>query len=183
MCIRDRSTQRLSKLGNGSWDVNLLSGDVDAGWAFHGYKRINDTQVVARMAPKLVQTDLDAGRDNVFIFRTNELKELAWRSLTTGKVSFRFDGPRNGQSNVFDWDAGHGGNPPRLTVVTGPPTADNPLPPAPPRDPERMATIMERLNKARSAAGLRPLVVNDALMQVADRHVWDMSTHLSLIHI
>ena len=183
LTLTGQSTQRLSKLGNGSWDVNLLSGDVDAGWAFHGYKRINDTQVVARMDPKLVQTDLDAGRDNVFIFRTNELKELAWRSLTTGKVSFRFDGPRNGQSNVFDWDAGHGGNPPRLTVVTGPPTADNPLPPAPPRDPERMATIMERLNKARSAAGLRPLVVNDALMQVADRHVWDMSTHRFFDHV
>lgn len=182
LTLTGQSTQRLSKLGNGSWDINMLGGDVDAGWAFHGYKRINDTQVVARMDPKLEQTDLDVGRDNVFIFRTSELKELAWRSLTTGKISFRFDGPRNGQSNVFDWDAGHGGNPPRLTVITGPPTADNPLPPAPPRDPERMATIIERLNAARSAQGLRPLLVNDTLTQVADRHVWDMSTHRFFDH-
>lgn len=182
LTLTGQSTQRLSKVGNGIWEVNLLSGDVDAGWAYHGYKRINDTQVVARMDPKLVQADLDAGRDNVFIFRTAELKELAWRSLTTGKVSFRFDGPRNGQSNVFDWDAGHGGNPPRLTVITGPPTADNPLPPAPPRDPERMAKILDRINAARGAEGLRALKLNDSLTQVADRHVWDMSTHRFFDH-
>ena len=104
------------------------------------------------------------GRENLFVLGPDELRELSWRSLTTGKISFRLDGPRGGTSNVFDWDAGYGGNPPKLTVVMGPPTSDNPLPPAPPSDPERIEAAKRECATAAGTGGSErfPNVPGDA---------------------
>lgn len=156
---------------------------MDAGWRYHGFKRIDDTRAVSRLEPALLQADLDVGRENLFVLGPDELRELSWRSLTTGKISFRLDGPRGGTSNVFDWDAGYGGNPPKLTVVMGPPTSDNPLPPAPPSDPERIERLLRAVNDARAQNGLRSLELSDRLTNAAEQHTWDMTAHRFFDHV
>ncbi len=183
LTLTGQSTQRLSSIGNGRWEAAILSSDVDAGWRYHGYQRIDDTRAVSRLEPALLQADLDVGRENLFVLRPDELRELGWRAMSTGKISFRFDGPRGGTANVFDWDAGYGGNPPKLTVVMGPPTSDNPLPPSPPTDPERVERMLRAVNDARAQAGLRSLEVDEKLMRAAEQHVWDMTAHRFFDHI
>jgi uncharacterized protein YkwD len=183
LTMTGQSVDRLSAVGNGRWEVSLLSSDVDAGWRFHGFKRIHDTREVAKLEPSLLQADLDVGRENLFVFRPDELRELAWRSMTTGRVSLRFDGPRGGQANIFDWDAGYGGNPPKLTIVMGPPSGDNPLPPAPPSDPERIERMIRAVNDARAQAGVPSLRESDTLNRAAEQHTWDMTAHRFFDHI
>ncbi|MCB0216415.1 MAG: S8 family serine peptidase [Caldilineae bacterium] len=183
LTLTGQSVQRLSSVGNGRWEAAILTSDVDAGWRYHGFKRIDDTRAVSRLEPALLQADLDVGRENLFVLGPDELRELSWRSLTTGKISFRLDGPRGGTSNVFDWDAGYGGNPPKLTVVMGPPTSDNPLPPAPPSDPERIERLLRAVNDARAQNGLRSLELSDRLTNAAEQHTWDMTAHRFFDHV
>lgn len=170
------SAQRLAARGNGLWEVRLLESDVDAGWRFHGFSQIDGARPLTTMQPVLRQADLDAGHMNVLLFRSEEIREIEWRRATTGKLSFRLDGPRNGPSNLFNWDGGLGGNPPRLTIVYGPPRPDF-QPPQPPDDAAKVDAIIALINQARAQAGLRPLAPSGALNTAAETHIWDMTSH------
>jgi len=175
------AADRLSQYGNGLWEIRLLDGDIDAGWPYHTFNRIAGARELATLLPVLRQADLDAGRANVFVLRPEEQRELEWRADTTGKISFRFDGPRNGPANIFNWDSGVGGNPPRLSIVYGPPRTDRPRP-APPDDDDRVAQVIAALNRQRVENGLPALAVSPALTEAAEAHTWDMTSHRFFDH-
>ena len=172
LSLTGQSTRWLASQGNGRWRIAVLNSDVDAGWHYHGYQRIDDTRATTWLYPHLTQADLDVGHKNIFVFRGDEVRELAFRSQGTERISFRFEGPRAGNSNVFDWDAGYGGNPPKLTIIMGPPTSDNPLPPPPPADQERVDQIISLVNAERGQAGLPALEQSTGLQRAAAHHTW-----------
>jgi thermitase len=181
LTLTGASTTRLSQYGNGQWEIRLLQSDIDAGWAFHTFDQLTRTRELADLHPVLRQSDLDAGKANVFLLRTDEIRELEWRVRTTGKISFRFDGPRTGPSNIFDWDAGQGGEPPRLSVIYGPRRADNPVPDVP-SDEDRIERVIESVNRERVRVGLAALAVSPSLRRAAERHSWDMTMHRFFDH-
>lgn len=174
--------ERLSPYGNGQWEIRLLAADVDPGWQLHGFDRISDADELATLLPVLRQTDLDAGRANVFALRESEVREVEWRASTTGRISFRFDGPRVGPSNIFSWDAGPSGTPPRLSIVYGPPRSDQPLPNVP-TDEQRIQAIVDGINGERARAGLPGLAISASLRRAAEQHTWDMTSHRFFDHI
>ena len=76
------------------------------------------------LRPTMLQSDMDVGRRNTFVFSDDQRVYLERRLGTTGKVSFRIDGPRAGVSNVFSWETGYtGGEPPILNALTLIPSA------------------------------------------------------------
>ncbi len=92
---------------DGSWSVQLLGGDIDADWAFHGYEAIHEAPVARALSPTLGISDLAKDKLNVFVFNAGQRAILESR-LEGGLVSFRLDGPSSGADNLFTWDTGYG---------------------------------------------------------------------------
>jgi len=174
------SERHMSPQGNGLWRVKMLQATADAGWPNHSFPQVASARVFAQLAPELRQYDLGVGRRNVYEFGPVLRRELEWRAATTGKVSFRIDGPRYGVSNVFAWDSGYGTGvraAPELAVVSGPAGGGEPQPTAPPEHEARLDTIIGHVNQARADAGVAPLAVNAQLRRAAEVHNFDMTFH------
>jgi uncharacterized protein YkwD len=156
----------------------MLAPAIDAGWRQHSYVQISGAGSASALQPELRQADLDVGRTNTFVLSADQLRLLEERASTTRKVSFRFEGPVAGLSNVFDWDAGFGGHPPVLSVVIGPARDVEPTA-VPPPDPPEHAQLAEQLiaaiNLERAAAGVAPLTVDARLTSAATAHNRDMA--------
>jgi thermitase len=133
-------------LGNsGTWTVNILTSDIDPGFAQFGYSRIHTAYIEATLLPMLGLEDLGAGRLNVFNFQPSQLATIGTRLASTGLMSFRMDGPASGSGlNLFTWDSGYGAQTtypgPKLVVnysLVAPTATPSPTPtdPPPPTDP------------------------------------------------
>ncbi|MFN2114554.1 MAG: CAP domain-containing protein, partial [Anaerolineae bacterium] len=180
LVLTGQSGRNLSSLGNGLWRIKMLQTEADFGWRSHSFPSLSSARVFAEMQPKLRQYDLDSGKQNVLVFDETMLRELEWRASTTGKVSFKIDGPRNGSRNVFDWESGYGldsQHPPVLAIVYGPPNGNEPQPTAIPEHKERVDEIVRLINNARTSEGLTPLTVQPSLTRAAEIHNFDMTFH------
>jgi len=186
LTLTGQSTRYLSSAGNGLWDVKLLEGAVDRGWRSASYTTIRGAGISSVLQPSLRQADLDVGRENVFVLADIQLRELEFRAATTGKVSFRVDGPSGGLRNVMDWDSGFGSGlrrPPVLQVVYGPPGSGEPLPTALPEDDGRISTVIEEINLVRELHGVAPLAIDGRLAAAAEVHNRDMARNAFFSHV
>lgn len=105
--LTGRSTEFLGDTG--TWSVKLLSSDVDANFANHGYTTIHTAAVEATLLPLLGSGDLSVAGVNTFNWSTAQLVALRARLAGSKALSFRIDGPTNGSfSNLFTWDSGCG---------------------------------------------------------------------------
>ncbi|MFQ6058523.1 MAG: hypothetical protein ACE5MB_06575, partial [Anaerolineae bacterium] len=104
----------------GQWNLQLLEASVDADWPSHTYADIHEATVAYTIPPTLYNADLGEGVVNTFSFTPDQLPALGERVATTGRASFRLDGPSAGIMNVFSWDSGYGvgglGRPPMLRI-------------------------------------------------------------------
>jgi len=92
----------------GVWKLQLLDSGIDAGWPNHTYADITGAAALDTIPPELGRDDLGPGWENIFTFRADQLAHLEDRLATTGKVSFRLDGPTTGKNNIFAWHTGYG---------------------------------------------------------------------------
>ena len=184
LTLTGQSTRYLSVQGNGLWRVKLLKPAIDAGWRGHGYGQIDGAEAASSLQPEMRQGDLDVGRRNVFVFSTEQLRELERRAATTRRVSFRFDGPSIGLSNVFDWSTGYGvnGAPPVLSVVIGPPGSGEPQPTEPPQNRDLALAAIAAINRERLRAGVVPLALGEEIMAAARAHNDDMIANRFFSH-
>ncbi len=119
LVLTGRTRQYLGQ--SGAWSAKILSTDLDAGFAGHGYTTIHNATVEWMLLPVLVPDDLDAGRANTFNFTDAQLQTLASRLAGSKKLSLRLDGPTTGEaSNLFSWESGCGpesqGSGPQLVI-------------------------------------------------------------------
>ncbi len=184
------TTRYLSSQGNGIWKARLLDEDVDRGWEFLTYNEISGaiSKDYASLAPEMRQPDLGVGLVNTFVFNREQRWALEKRVAVegSGKVSFRFDGPRAGLSNIADWDSGCGPgetHPPILRVVFGPPGSGEPTPTEAPENLEKALDMIAAINRERTTAGLGPLLKSDALMRASRAHNLDMIANRFFGHV
>lgn len=90
----------------GSWNLQLLDSSIDAGWLNHTYGDISGAPVLYTIPPTLNEGDLGAEVVNIFSFGQEHLQALEARLASSGKVSFRLDGPTSGSANIFSWHTG-----------------------------------------------------------------------------
>lgn len=95
-----------NRRAGGQWAIRLLGADADYGWTSHGYTVVHGVSVVDTIGV-LNASELGEGKTNNLEFTVGQVLELQQRRLSTGLVSFRFDGPLSGD-NLFSWDSGQG---------------------------------------------------------------------------
>lgn len=188
LTLTGQSLIYLASGGNGLWDVLMLGAAVDHGWRSSSYTSLRAAAISSKLVPTMRQADLGVGRENVFELSATQLREIEFRAMTTGKVSFRVDGPSGGLRNVMDWDSGFGPEsgsrtPPKLTVVYGPPGSGEPLPTLPPEDFDKIREIVDELNLVRSVHGVPSLTIDGRLEAAAEVHNRDMARNAFFSHI
>ena len=183
----------------GTWSVHLLDSSIDAGWPNHGYAAIAAAPSLGRLMDLrdgdyvLDPAELGVASPNVLGVPDDLLPELTRRLHSTKRVSFRVEGPKRGANNVFSWDSGYGneglGIKPVLALVyrtntpglptatpTPTPTVQPPTPtPAPVND--RVAALINEINRVRTDAGLAPYHVDGRLNQAAQAHSEDLANN------
>jgi len=126
--------------GRGQWAVRLLGAEVDQGWSMLGFTELHNALPIATIGDPVDAGMLGTGVVNTFTFSESELRLLEDRLQTTRRISFRLDGPENGEPvNLFSWDSGYGaeslGRPPVLrvtyTLESATPTSTPPAAPTP----------------------------------------------------
>ncbi|MEO8082371.1 MAG: hypothetical protein ABI780_00970 [Ardenticatenales bacterium] len=90
----------------GAWKVELLTDAVDAGWRDATFDIVSGAAVAAQIGPAVSEIDLLPGRVNAFGFAPAQLPLLEARARTTGKASFRVDGPLPDENNLAAWQSG-----------------------------------------------------------------------------
>jgi uncharacterized protein YkwD len=190
LLLTGQTRQYLS--GGGTWQVEMLSSAVDAGWPIHGYSDISDASPVGTLEDledndfTLEPHQLDADRVNRLGLTNTLLAELSSRRQSTGLVSFRVMGPATGDNNVFAWDSGHGVGgllkPPVLRVRYRETGSPNPAPPPVPSAtpvtlPGNTEALIRAINDERVSRGLAALEMNPYLMQAAEAHSSDMANN------
>ncbi len=102
---------------NGTWTVNILTSDIDPGFAVYGYARLHAAYIESTLLPYLGVGDLGTGFTNVFNFAPAQRTAIHMRLASTRRISFRMDGPASGTGmNLFTWDSGYG----PLSLYDGP---------------------------------------------------------------
>lgn len=124
--------------GSGNWRLEMLSEQVDGGWAGHDFAAIHGAQAVTTIGEPVPASELAPRQVNEFEFDADALRLLEERLRGTRRVSLRATGPENGTGNhLFSWDTGYGresiGEPPVLhisyTTDSGsPPPGPSPTP-------------------------------------------------------
>ncbi len=188
LTLNGQSLIYLSSGGNGLWDTVMLGAAIDHGWRSSSYTSLRAAPISSKLVPTLRQADLGVGRENVFELSPTQLREIEFRALTTGKVSFRMDGPSGGLRNVMDWDSGFGPDaggrtPPKLTIVYGPPGSGEPLPTLPPEDLDKITDLIAEINLVRELYGVAPLIMDGRLDAAAEIHNRDMARNAFFSHI
>ncbi|MCL4489660.1 MAG: hypothetical protein M1570_16265 [Chloroflexi bacterium] len=96
-----------SNLGSGgSWTLKLLPPDLTSAWAGHpssDYRNAADRGIVGR---PLAPADLTEAQVNHFVFSADQLTQLMQAVDTSGRITFRLDGPSGPDQSLFTWDAG-----------------------------------------------------------------------------
>ncbi len=160
---------------DGTWQLHLLDPAVDAGWSALSFDTLRQAESVITVGPSLTPADLAGGQANVFPFGAEQLIELQSR-LAGGVVSFRLDGPADGDNNIFTWVGNDGSAgeqddqpqlhlryvPPAEKAITAAPGASATATPLSPDDwvvvtstptPENIVTLAaEAVNATRMAA-------------------------------
>lgn len=192
LLLTGQTRQYLS--GEGTWQVELLTRAIDAGWPTHGYTDIDDAiplgplQDLAEGDFTLDPDQLDIGKVNRLGLTDAQRIELSSRRRSTGYVSFRIVGPQTGSSNVFSWDSGYGEGgrlePPVLRVKYRPTgglePSPTPVPSATPTSPpgeSDVAALIQAINRERATRGLAALNTNAALMEAAQAHSTDLAVN------
>ncbi|RME48944.1 MAG: hypothetical protein D6791_02035 [Chloroflexi bacterium] len=108
--------------GTGTWWLDMLTPEIDGGWAGHTFDDIRNAATIAAVGDRLPASALGPGVVNTFDFDAYALSLLEERLQTTRRVSFRLSGPEEAVgTNLFSWDSGYGaestGNPPVLRVT------------------------------------------------------------------
>ena len=127
----------------GTWTVNLLRTDIDAGFAGQGYTGIHNAAIDVTLMPLLGRDLLGESQKNAFNMDDGALNVLRARHLGSRALSIRMDGPPPGGNvtNLFTWDTGYGQTTRyagvRLfvnysTAGSGPPPSATPSPTEPP---------------------------------------------------
>lgn len=179
----------------GTWQVEMLSEAMDAGWVQHNFNDINNASAIGTLMD-LEEGDFGLGPDQLDVEKVNRLgliealrAELGRRRQNTGYVSFRVGGPRTGDNNVFSWDTGYGSGgllePPVLYVKYrqaggGPGPSPTPRPsatPTLPPDNSDTDALISTINDERANRGLPSLVVDNSLKQAAEVHSHDLATN------
>ncbi|MBS1252828.1 MAG: Thermophilic serine proteinase [Anaerolineales bacterium] len=172
LLLTGQTRQYLS--GEGTWQIEMLDGAVDAGWPDHDYAIISNASSVGALQD-LDEGDLTLEADQLDVGKVNRLgltaalrTELGARRGSTGYVSFRVVGPQTGDSNVFSWDSGYGTGggfeSPVLQIkyrrADGPAPPPSPTPTAtptlPPGDSDT-AALIRAINDERGRRGLTAL--------------------------
>ncbi len=177
LTLTGQNTRYLSSIGNGLWDVKMLTAAEDAGWRSSNFASLHSARISSSLVPELRQADFGIGRENSFVLQGLQLRELEFRAATTGRVSFRIDGPSGGVSNIMDWDSGYGPGrrtPPKLEIVVGPPGSAEPVPTKSPEDQARITELINDINRTRLENGGLPLEVSTRLSQASALHNEDM---------
>lgn len=129
---------RADQLGqdkHGMWRLQLLTPDIDYNWRNHNYEQIHRAAVWSTLGPVLTQEQLGEGQTNLFEFTPEQLALLERRIIEGSdefgrQVSFRLDGPTEGNDNLFAWDSGYGPasqqTGPELFLSLGPPPLEAP---------------------------------------------------------
>lgn len=117
----------------GTWSAEMLEPWIDQDWNKRDYHWLaRADSVAAPLIFELTSNDLHTATSNTF-FHPPEALSLLEARLYSGNVSYRFDGPADGDNNLFSWDSGFGAGslarPPLLRIVAGP------APDAPPPSP------------------------------------------------
>lgn len=93
-------------LKTGAWKLVLLTDAIDAGWRDATFDIVSRAAVAAQIGPALSEIDLLPGRANAFGFAPEQLPLLEARARTTGRASFRVDGPLPDENNLAAWHSG-----------------------------------------------------------------------------
>ena len=89
-----------------TWEVKVMALPLDDLWPVINYSNFSEAAVVAVLSPSLKNGDLDYGKINRFTVSPTILEE---RRISTGKVTFRIDGPKMFQRwwQWFYWWSGN----------------------------------------------------------------------------
>jgi hypothetical protein len=131
---------RADQLGQtGMWHLQFLAPEIDERWLDHNFIQIHNAPIWSTFSPVLTPEQLGAGQVNLFEFTPEQLALLERRILEGSdqygrQVSFRLDGPTEGDNNLFAWDSGFGPASegkraqPELFLSLGPPPQETPPP-------------------------------------------------------
>lgn len=121
---------------NQEWLVHILVPEINENWPIINYEQLHKASVWDTLTP-IAQTQLGEGTINDLEFTPKQLANLERRILEGNdqfgpKISFRIDGPANGDDNLFAWDSGFGlsspGAGPELFLNLGPVPSETPPP-------------------------------------------------------
>ena len=123
----------LDEVGSGTWQLHLLAPGLDEFWRNTNYHQIHQALPRITFQSAINQEQLGPGEENLFTFTPEQLDLLERRLLDgSGRISFRLDGPIEGNDNLFAWDTGFGpatrGQGPELFLSLGPPPETTPVP-------------------------------------------------------
>jgi hypothetical protein len=128
---------QLNQAGEGGWQLQLLSSEIDENWRSLNYQQIHHAAIGSTFEPPLTQEELGQGQVNLFEFSPEQLALLERRIIEGSDefgrtISFRLDGPTEGSDSLFAWDSGYGAasqeTGPELFLSLGPPPQETPLP-------------------------------------------------------
>jgi hypothetical protein len=128
---------QLGERGRGEWRLQFLSSEIDYHWRSHNYEQIQRAATWSTFEPPLTQEQLGKGQTNLFEFTPEQLALLERRIFEGNdefgrQVSFRLEGPTEGNDKLFAWDSGYGpvsqGGTPELFLSLGPPPLESPPP-------------------------------------------------------
>ena len=123
--LMGRSSRYTSQ--GGDFKPTLLDSSADALWPGLSYPALRDAQTSLALGPVLHGEDLAVGPPYFYRFDAAALAALTQRVGTTRRLSFRLDGPTDGDDNLFSWSSGAGGVGPVLTInYSLPPASQRP---------------------------------------------------------
>lgn len=118
----------LDEIGQGTWKLQLLSSDIDYDWQVVNFEQIHNIQILDTIGSPIERKELGLGRINQFSFSEEQLTLLERRILESSdtfsaKISFRLDGPSEGDDDLFAWYSNL-----ELFLSLAPPPKETPLP-------------------------------------------------------
>ena len=121
------------------WYAHWLDEAIDGVFPGTSYQQLKTAAVKDTLSPSLSSDELAHGRTNIFIFNTAQVAALNDQLRSSGRISFRLDGPESGSTiNTMAWETGYGKGSAgpqtkpvlRLSYVQGPlPPTATPIPP------------------------------------------------------
>ncbi|MCW5850450.1 MAG: S8 family serine peptidase [Anaerolineae bacterium] len=139
--LMGRTTDYITGGTQAVWYARWLDQAIDGVFPGNGYQQLKSAAVKDTLSPSLSSADLARGRTNIFIFNAAQVAALNDQLRSSGRISFRLDGPDDGSTiNTMAWETGYsrGSAGPdtkpvlRLSYVQGPLPQPPTATPAPP---------------------------------------------------